>query len=55
MITTRRALRWKVIVASSLACVVTALSGVSLADNPIVQTSYTADPAPMLYSGRLYL
>jgi hypothetical protein len=55
MITIRRALRWKVIVASSLAGVVTALSGVSLADNPIVQTSYTADPAPMLYNGRLYL
>ena len=25
------------------------------ADNPIVQTSYTADPAPMVYEGRLYL
>ena len=25
------------------------------ADNPIVQTSYTADPAPMVYDGRLYL
>ena len=28
---------------------------VSLADNPIVQTNYTADPAPMAYNGRLYL
>src|SRR5262245_29146361 len=27
----------------------------AFADNPIVQTSYTADPAPMLYDGRLYL
>jgi beta-xylosidase len=27
----------------------------SRADNPIVQTSYTADPAPMVYDGRLYL
>ena len=27
----------------------------SAADNPIVQTSYTADPAPMIYDGRLYL
>jgi len=27
----------------------------ALADNPIVQTSYTADPAPMVYDGRLYL
>ncbi len=26
-----------------------------LADNPIVQTYYTADPAPMVYDGRLYL
>jgi arabinoxylan arabinofuranohydrolase len=25
------------------------------ADNPLVQTSYTADPAPMLHEGRLYL
>jgi hypothetical protein len=27
----------------------------SRADNPIVQTSYTAAPAPMLYEGRLYV
>ena len=25
------------------------------ADNPIVQTNYTSDPAPMVYSGRIYL
>jgi arabinoxylan arabinofuranohydrolase len=25
------------------------------ADNPIIQTSYTADPAPMVHEGRLYL
>jgi hypothetical protein len=25
------------------------------ADNPIVQTVYTADPAPLLYNGRVYL
>jgi arabinoxylan arabinofuranohydrolase len=31
------------------------LSTPSRADNPIVQTSYTADPAPMVYEGRLYL
>ena len=30
-------------------------SSASFADNPIVQTSYTADPAPMLYDGRLWL
>ena len=28
---------------------------VSLADNPIIQTNYTADPAPMVYNGRLYV
>ncbi len=27
----------------------------ALADNPIVQTLYTADPAPMVYDGRVYL
>jgi hypothetical protein len=26
-----------------------------LADNPIIQTKYTADPAPMVYNGTLYL
>ena len=26
-----------------------------LADNPIVQTAYTADPAPMVYNGICYL
>src|SRR5262245_36579536 len=30
-------------------------SSPSRADNPIVQTNYTADPAPMLHDGRLYL
>ncbi len=32
-----------------------AYSPFAFADNPIVQTNYTADPAPMLYEGRLYL
>ncbi len=31
------------------------LFGVSLADNPIVQTIYTADPAPMVYNDRVYV
>src|SRR5262245_62949464 len=35
--------------------VLTTRASTALADNPIVQTSYTADPAPMLYDGRLYL
>ncbi len=28
---------------------------ICFADNPVVQTSYTADPAPMVYQDRLYL
>ncbi|CVL11515.1 probable endo-1,4-beta-xylanase [Fusarium proliferatum] len=31
------------------------LTGLALADNPIVQDIYTADPAPMVYNGRVYL
>ncbi|KAH6854282.1 putative glycosyl hydrolase [Chaetomium sp. MPI-CAGE-AT-0009] len=31
------------------------LGGVTRADNPIVQTIYTADPAPIVYNGRVYL
>jgi hypothetical protein len=30
-------------------------SAISYADNPVVQTSYTADPAPMVYNGRVYM
>jgi hypothetical protein len=33
----------------------TVLPGIARADNPIVQTIYTADPAPLLYNGRVYL
>ncbi len=35
--------------------IVAAIPSSARADNPIVQTSYTADPAPMVYEGRLYL
>jgi len=35
--------------------IVASISAPARADNPIVQTSYTADPAPMVYEGRLYL
>ena len=35
--------------------IVTLLPTPSRADNPIVQTFYTADPAPMVHEGRLYL
>jgi hypothetical protein len=37
-----------------LAATVLALP-VSRADNPIIQTKFTADPAPLVYNGRLYL
>ncbi|WP_437653315.1 glycoside hydrolase family 43 protein [Sorangium sp. So ce1182] len=35
--------------------IVAAIPSAARADNPIVQTSYTADPAPMVHEGRLYL
>ncbi|MGW4638946.1 family 43 glycosylhydrolase [Sphaerisporangium sp. NPDC004334] len=39
-----------------LLCAVTLLPGLpARADNPIVQTIYTADPAPLVYNGRVYL
>jgi len=31
------------------------IPAVSFADNPIIQTKYTADPAPMVYKGTVYL
>ena len=33
----------------------TALPSTSLADNPIVQTLYTTDPAPTVYDGTMYV
>ncbi len=47
--TTRQKL---VFVAAAMA---TVLPRTSLADNPIVQTYYTADPAPMVHEDRLYV
>lgn len=35
--------------------IVAAIPSPARADNPIVQTAYTADPAPMVHEGRLYL
>lgn len=29
--------------------------GIARADNPIVQTIYTTDPAPLVYNGRVYV
>ncbi|MFD6139237.1 glycoside hydrolase family 43 protein [Promicromonospora sp. NPDC060271] len=36
-------------------CAVTLLSAPAQADNPIVQHVYTADPAPLVHNGRVYL
>ncbi len=44
-----------VIIGALALCIVAVHSGLARADNPIVQTSYTADPAPMVYNGRLYV
>jgi arabinoxylan arabinofuranohydrolase len=40
---------------TALVCLFSALAGVARADNPIVQTIYTADPAPLVYDGKVYL
>ncbi|MDG4758085.1 family 43 glycosylhydrolase [Micromonospora sp. WMMD710] len=39
----------------SLVCVLALVPGTARADNPIVQHIYTADPAPLVYNGRVYL
>jgi hypothetical protein len=47
-------LNLKTFVATALV-VATATGTRSFADNPVVQTSFTADPAPMVYSNTVYL
>ncbi|MFD0661950.1 family 43 glycosylhydrolase [Thermocatellispora tengchongensis] len=39
----------------ALLCAVAMIPGTARADNPIVQTIYTADPAPLVHNGRVYL
>ncbi|MEV6638581.1 glycoside hydrolase family 43 protein [Amycolatopsis sp. NPDC051371] len=39
----------------ALLCALGLFPAAAVADNPIVQTSYTADPAPLVYNGRVYL
>ncbi|MEV0718394.1 family 43 glycosylhydrolase [Asanoa sp. NPDC050611] len=39
----------------ALLCALTVAPSVAHADNPIVQTIYTADPAPLVHNGRVYL
>lgn len=47
----RSAIAW----IASVVCVVALVPGAAQADNPIVQTVYTADPAPLVHNGRVYL
>ncbi|MBO3743224.1 family 43 glycosylhydrolase [Actinoplanes flavus] len=39
----------------ALMCAAVAVPSPAQADNPIVQTVYTADPAPLVHNGRVYL
>ncbi|MFI6229510.1 glycoside hydrolase family 43 protein [Micromonospora echinospora] len=50
-----KALRRAVAAIASLACAIALLPGTAHADNPIVQHIYTADPAPLVHDGRVYL
>ena len=47
----RRATAWVI----GLLCVVMFIPSSARADNPVVQTIYTADPAPLVHNGRVYL
>jgi arabinoxylan arabinofuranohydrolase len=51
----RSMLQRKLLVSSLLSCALTVAPALSRADNPIVQTNYTSDPAPMVYGGTMYL
>ncbi|MET9697257.1 family 43 glycosylhydrolase [Streptomyces sp. NPDC006529] len=43
------------VLAMSLLCMLAFLPAAARADNPVVQHIYTADPAPLVYNGRVYL
>ncbi|SDZ44526.1 Ricin-type beta-trefoil lectin domain-like [Micromonospora pattaloongensis] len=51
----RSTLRRGVAALAGLVCAVALLPGPAQADNPIVQHIYTADPAPLVHNGRVYL
>ena len=48
-------MRYRFLLSALVAGTISSLSPAARADNPIVQTSYTADPAPVIYDGRLYV
>ncbi|QFZ21477.1 glycoside hydrolase family 43 protein [Saccharothrix syringae] len=47
----RRLIAW----VASVLCTLALVPGTAQADNPIVQHIYTADPAPLVHNGRVYL
>ncbi|MEV6848832.1 glycoside hydrolase family 43 protein [Actinoplanes sp. NPDC051411] len=51
----RRTVAWMVPLLCMLALVPGLRPAAARADNPIIQTIYTADPAPLVYNGRVYL
>ncbi|MFC4614433.1 family 43 glycosylhydrolase [Cellulomonas algicola] len=51
----RRRLRSAIASLAAAVCAVTLLAAPAQADNPIVQHLYTADPAPLVHDGRVYL
>ncbi|WP_437320139.1 glycoside hydrolase family 43 protein [Sorangium sp. So ce385] len=55
MATVTTSLQHRLLISALLLCGATAFPSESMADNPIVQTIYTADPAPMVHDGTLYL
>ncbi|WP_437643409.1 glycoside hydrolase family 43 protein [Sorangium sp. So ce362] len=55
MATNTTSVQRRLLTAALLICGVTAFPSGALADNPIVQTIYTPDPAPMVYNDTVYL
>ncbi|WP_437760819.1 glycoside hydrolase family 43 protein [Sorangium sp. So ce1389] len=55
MATMTTSFQHKLLIAALLLGSTTVFPSESMADNPIVQTIYTADPAPMVHDGTLYL
>ncbi|MFI5836619.1 family 43 glycosylhydrolase [Micromonospora sp. NPDC051300] len=51
----RRPARRRLALVATLLALIGLFPAVARADNPIVQTIYTADPAPLVYNGRVYL
>jgi hypothetical protein len=48
-------MRKKIIIAAPVLLTVFLPLAICFADNPVVQTVFTADPAPMVYNGRVYM